>query len=104
MIVANRLAEHGLVYEYEKELMPAGDERDMRLPDFTIMHGGRTYYWEHCGMVSDPAYVERWRETRLPWYKRHDLEDQLVITEDGADGSIDTTTIDAKIDSIITSG
>ncbi len=99
VIIANRLADRGLVYEYEKELLPpGGDERDMRLPDFTIMYEGTAFYWEHCGMVSDPVYMQKWREVRLPWYKRHRLDDRLIVTEDGLDGSIDTTKIDARID------
>jgi exodeoxyribonuclease V alpha subunit len=98
VIIANRLADHRLAYEYEKELIPpGGDERDMRLPDFTIMHEGTAYYWEHCGMMSDPVYAQKWRDVRLPWYKRHGLDSRLIVTEDGPDGSIDTPAIDAKI-------
>jgi exodeoxyribonuclease V alpha subunit len=102
VIIANRLDEHGLSYEYEKELLPpGGDARDMRLPDFTISRHGKTYYWEHCGMMADPVYAQKWREIRLPWYKRHGFDDLLIVTEDGPDGSIDTTAIDAKIERIL---
>jgi exodeoxyribonuclease V alpha subunit len=102
VIIANRLDDHGLTYEYEKELLPpGGDARDMRLPDFTISRHGKTYYWEHCGMIADPVYAQKWREVRLPWYKRHGFEERLTVTEDGPDGSIDTTAIDAKIAQIL---
>jgi len=98
VILANALDKHDLSYNYEQELLPpGGDERDMRLPDFTIMHKGVAYYWEHCGMTGDADYMRRWEEVRLPWYKRHGLADRLIVTYDGADGSIDSTAIEAEI-------
>ncbi len=98
VIIANRLADRSLTYEYEKELFaPGGDERDMRLPDFTISYRGKTFYWEHCGMMADPVYAQRWSEVRMPWYKRHGFDSRLIVTADGVDGSIDTRVIDTKI-------
>ena len=36
------------------------------LPDFTIEDQamGRTILWEHCGMLADEGYKERW-QTKL---------------------------------------
>ena len=73
-----------LSYEYEEELFaPDGGTWDFRLPDFTIKVRGKTFYWEHCGMMDDPVYKEKWERVRLPWYKRHGFADQLIVTQDG---------------------
>lgn len=102
VIVANRLAEHDLTYEYEAELRPPENEQiDMRLPDFTVHHRGRTFYWEHCGRVNDAAYMTRWQEVRLPWYKKHGFAERLIVTYDEVDGGIDTTKIDVEIEKIL---
>jgi exodeoxyribonuclease V alpha subunit len=102
LIVADLLhryeQEGKLSYEYEKELFaPGGDPGDFRLPDFTIHAGGRTFYWEHCGMMDDPAYRKRWQEVRLPWYKRHGFADRLIVTEDGVANPIDSGAIEREV-------
>lgn len=86
-----------LTYEYEKELpAPSGDAWDFRLPDFTIHAGGKTFYWEHCGMLDDDAYRQRWETVRLPWYKRNGFEDQLIVTMDGPSDPIDSGKIERE--------
>jgi ATP-dependent exoDNAse (exonuclease V) alpha subunit len=88
-------SEGALSYLYERELFaPGGDGSDFRLPDFTIHVGGRTFFWEHCGMMDDPAYRERWEQVRLPWYKRHGFAKQLIVTEDGESNPIDSGLIE----------
>jgi exodeoxyribonuclease V alpha subunit len=75
-----------LTYAYEEELpAPGGDPWDIRLPDFTVHVGGRTYYWEHCGMADDPAYRKRWEEVRRPWYVRNGFGEQLIETYEEPD-------------------
>lgn len=70
-----------LTYAYEDELVaPGGDPWDLRLPDFTVRVGGKTFYWEHCGMGDDPAYRKRWEEVRRPWYVRNGFADRLIET------------------------
>jgi exodeoxyribonuclease V alpha subunit len=98
VIVANVLDEYErqgrLSYAYEEELYaPTEEKHDLRLPDFTVHINGRTFYWEHCGMAHDPAYLARWQEVRLPWYIRNGFKDQLIVTEDGVGGTIDTPAI-----------
>jgi len=99
---------HNLLYEYEKkeelsfayeeELFgPSGDRWDFRLPDFTVRVGGKTYYWEHCGMMDDPVYKEKWERVRLPWYKRHGFEDRLIVTEDGPTNPMDSGRIEQEV-------
>lgn len=61
--IAEKLIAMGVDYKYELPLVIAGKTR---WPDFTIEDAasGITYYWEHCGMLSDPAYAERWVKKR----------------------------------------
>lgn len=88
-------AKGALTYQYERELFaPGGDGNDFRLPDFTVHVGGRTFFWEHCGMMDDASYRERWERVRLPWYKRHGFAEQLVVTEDGESNPIDSGLIE----------
>jgi hypothetical protein len=86
-----------LTYSYEEELpAPGGDPWDIRLPDFTVHAGGRTYYWEHCGMADDPAYRQRWEEVRRPWYVRNGFADQLIETYEEPD-AFDAEAIEREI-------
>jgi hypothetical protein len=86
-----------LSYTYEEELTaPGGDPWDLRLPDFTIRVGGKTFYWEHCGMGDDPAYRQKWEEVRRPWYVRNGFTDQLIETyEEG--GAINAKSLENDI-------
>ncbi|HEX4188213.1 MAG TPA: AAA family ATPase [Solirubrobacteraceae bacterium] len=90
--------EGALSYQYERELFPPDGAQDsFRLPDFTVSVAGRTYYWEHCGKMDDPAYRERWERVRLPWYKRHGYADRLIVTEDGPTNPIDSGWLDREV-------
>jgi hypothetical protein len=58
-----------------------------RKPDFFIpctcgMHG---IVWEHCGMLDNPAYLQKWLVERLPWYEAHADWYLLVITDQAND-------------------
>lgn len=50
-------------YVYEQPLVLNGK---MRWPDFSVEDDARgvTYYWEHLGLLSDPAYAQRWASKR----------------------------------------
>lgn len=86
-----------LTYSYEEELAaPGGDPWDLRLPDFTVRVGGRTFYWEHCGMMDDPAYRQRWEAVRRPWYVRNGFGDQLIESFEH-EGAIDAGMLDREI-------
>jgi exodeoxyribonuclease V alpha subunit len=90
VIVANVLTELGLDYKYEEplEITP----HNFRLPDFTIYHKGKTFYWEHLGMLNVESYRKEW-EQKEKWYKDNNLVKQLITSQDGLDGSIDSLTI-----------
>ena len=86
-----------LSYAYEEELVaPGGDPWDLRLPDFTVKVGGKTFYWEHCGMADDPAYRKRWEEVRRPWYVRYGFADRLIETYEEA-GAINAEVIERDV-------
>jgi hypothetical protein len=63
LAIAEKLIAMGVNYVYEQPLAIGGRTR---WPDFTIEDdaSGVTYYWEHLGMLSDPAYAVRWDEKR----------------------------------------
>ena len=107
VIIANLLHAKGIAYHYEQPLELDGVTK---YPDFTIEDDdtGITYYWEHCGMLRDPAYRRRWEEKRV-WYRDQGILPQaegggpkgtLIVSEDQPDGGIDSSKIAALIQSI----
>ena len=61
VIIADNLHAKKIDYHYEHPLEIDGV---VKYPDFTIEDDdtGVTYYWEHCGMLSDAGYRRRWEE------------------------------------------
>jgi ATP-dependent exoDNAse (exonuclease V) alpha subunit len=83
------MLKHKLPALYEKELEI---NEVVKYPDFTIddADAGKIYYWEHCGMMHDYEYVERW-EQKLKWYRENDIlpwqdgggtRGTLIVSED----------------------
>jgi hypothetical protein len=104
VIIADALAAAGVSYEYETALVLGGE---MRSPDFTIedAESGRTYYWEHCGMLTDAGYARRWA-AKQQWYRENGVlpveegagpKGALVVTEDDEKGGIDSAGVHRKI-------
>jgi hypothetical protein len=99
VIIADLLYAKGLTdYRYEQQL--TGTDGETRYPDFTIddAETGLRVYWEHLGMLHDPAYRDRW-ERKLAWYREQGIlvreEGQgpngtLVITRDDERGGVDS--------------
>jgi hypothetical protein len=77
LLIYQRLLDKNLSPLYEKKLTIKEVEK---LPDFTIENedSGEVYYWEHCGMLFDEEYKQRWEE-KYQWYK----ENNILTTEDG---------------------
>ncbi len=107
VIIANLLHARGIDYHYEQPLELGGVTK---YPDFTIEDdaAGITYYWEHCGMLHDPAYRRRWEEKQA-WYREHDILPQsegggprgtLIVSQDQPDGGIDSSLIASLIESL----
>lgn len=100
VIIANLLHAKGIDYHYEHPLELGGL---FKYPDFTIEDDdtGITYYWEHCGLLHDPAYRRRWQE-KQQWYREQGIvlleqgggpKGTLIVTRDQADGGIDSAGI-----------
>ncbi len=109
VIIADNLATAGVEYEYETKLVGL-DGKTTRIPDFTIVNddGGRTYYWEHCGMMNDPGYAKRWA-AKLEWYRAQQIlpreegggeRGTLIVTEDDLKGGISSQAIKELIASV----
>jgi hypothetical protein len=50
-------------------------------PDFTVSVEGKTYYWEHLGMLDTAKYYKDWQE-RKGWYEQSGLMDSVITTDD----------------------
>lgn len=88
VIITNLLVDNGIEsFKYE-EILEAPD-KTFYLPDFTIHYNGKTYYWEHVGMLNIERYKKHW-ETKEKWYNKH-FPNQLLVTYES-----ENLTIDAK--------
>jgi ATP-dependent exoDNAse (exonuclease V) alpha subunit len=96
VIVANILDKMKIEYSYEEPLDVNGKTY---IPDFTLRYQGKTAYLEHLGMLRNKSYKKHWDEKRAN-YERVGISEtlgNLIITEDGLDGSLDATLIESKI-------
>lgn len=96
VIVANILDKLKIEYTYEEPLDVNGKSY---IPDFTLRFQGKTAYLEHLGMLRNKAYKKYWDEKRANYESVGISETlgNLIITEDGLDGSLDATLIESKI-------
>ncbi len=112
LLIYQRLLDKNLNPLYEKKLVIKEVEK---LPDFTIENeeSGEVYFWEHCGMLFDEEYKNRWEE-KYQWYIENNIlpfdkgggeNGTLIITEDKAsemeDGSVRGAISVKEIDTII---
>lgn len=112
LLIYQRLLDKKINPLYEKKLTIKEVEK---LPDFTIEQedSGDVYYWEHCGMLYDEEYKQRW-EDKYQWYRDNKIlpyeegggeNGTLIITEDRAieleDGRIRGAISVKEIDEII---
>lgn len=79
VIVANLLHEREVPFRYEQPLI--APDGTMRLPDFTVTARGKTYFWEHLGLLDQNQYAEEWKRKKA-WYDRW-FPDQVLTTEEG---------------------
>lgn len=100
VIIANALHYNGLDYEYEPELKLEGK---VKRPDFKIedYDTGVVWYWEHCGMMTDPQYRRRWEDKKKFYEKNGIVEGKnLIVTEDDERGGLDAAEIQKIIEEI----
>ena len=82
VIISNLLYHAGIDYQYEKKLF-YGEEGCHIEPDFSIYINGKTYYWEHLGMMNREDYSSHWAD-KLKIYQQY-FPGQLIRTyESGA--------------------
>ena len=100
VIIADCLHYNGLAYKYEEPLELEGQ---VKRPDFTIEDPdtGDKWYWEHCGMMTDPKYKHRWEEKKK-FYEKNGIKEgkNLIVTYDDEKGGLDSSAIDALIKEI----
>ncbi|MBO4332529.1 MAG: AAA family ATPase [Paludibacteraceae bacterium] len=97
VVIADALYHNGVEFEYEAKLTLDGHDK---YPDFTIEdnESGKRWYWEHCGMMNDPHYKQRWEEKKK-FYEKHGIKEgvNLIVTYDDENGSIDSAVIEQII-------
>lgn len=96
--IANALHYNHLDYEYEPELKIEGR---IKRPDFKVedYDTGVVWYWEHCGMMTDPQYKKRWEEKQKFYEKNGIVEGKnLIVTYDDDKGGINTELIQKIIE------
>lgn len=94
VIIANLLVSNEIEsFKYEKILY--APDKTFYLPDFTINVNGKTYYWEHVGMLDKPKYKQRW-EQKVVWYDKH-FPGKLLTTYEGGGLTLDAQKIIDRI-------
>ncbi|SHO59924.1 AAA family ATPase [Algoriphagus zhangzhouensis] len=93
LLIYQQFINHGIEALYEKDLVI---REVQKLPDFTIMdeYSDKVYYWEHCGMMHDKEYRERWAD-KCQWYRDNDI---LPIEEGGGKNGILIATYDTPVE------
>jgi len=81
VIIANILFRSNINFEYEEKLYYKKGK--WKEPDFTIRHNGKTWYWEHLGMLGDEKYNQQWQEKKK-LYKKMGIYDQVITTKESA--------------------
>ncbi len=96
VIVANVLDKLKMEYTYEERLNVNGKTY---IPDFTLRSKGKTAYLEHLGMLGNKSYEKGWEKKKAKYESVgiSETHGNLIITEDGLDGSLDTTLIERKV-------
>ena len=108
----NELAIANILYGLEKDghltyyvepQLPFDNGRG-RWADFKVEAKGQTWYWEHCGMLDDEHYRERWERKKKLYsdngfsiYSKKNKSGRLIVTEDGPKQGLDTNMIDKLI-------
>jgi hypothetical protein len=108
LVIAEALTHAGVPFEYEKPLSLGGTTR---FPDFTIEDeiSGRTFYWEHLGLLHRGDYRLAW-EAKRKWYQANGVlpleagvgpMGALIETRDEPNGSLDSMKISRIIEGVL---
>jgi ATP-dependent exoDNAse (exonuclease V) alpha subunit len=99
VIIANELENAGLDWHYENDNQFVEINGKKLLPDFVIHHKGKTYYWEHLGLLEKAKYRKNWEEKEKCYLSRDDIV--LKVTRDKQNGAINTENVIAVIKEIL---
>jgi len=105
LIIYDLLVKYGVPFRYECaiRLTDLNGLEVVRYPDFTILLAdGSCLYWEHLGMLSDERYLNG-TMAKLALYHKNGMTagDNLILTSDSADGSINAEEIARIIEGLI---
>ena len=106
VIIYNMLLFYNIPFRYEVKTMYIGEDnvKEIRYPDFIFkLANGRELHWEHFGMLSDDWYFDNNFCKKMKLYHRNGitLGDNLIVTCDTKDNTINTQMIDLIIRGII---
>ncbi|MFV0152547.1 AAA family ATPase [Empedobacter falsenii] len=90
VIITNLLVTNEMT-SFKYETLLYAPDKTFYLPDFTINVNGKTYYWEHVGMLHIPKYKQRWEE-KQKWYEKH-FPNQLLVTYESENLTIEAQRI-----------
>ena len=96
VIIANILYRSKMPFEYEKKLFYSSTK--WKEPDFTIMYNGKTWYWEHLGLLGDEKYDADWADKKAIYVKMGIMPSVILTKESAVLSSI----VNEKIKLIIT--
>ena len=97
MLIVTLLVFFKIPFRYECEIDLGGHTF---YPDFTIRHPvtGEYYYWEHCGMIDDPDYFQKFQNKMRLYVRSGILPDQnLILTFESEDHPADPNIVVDKI-------
>jgi ATP-dependent DNA helicase RecQ len=81
VIISNILFRSNIDFQYEEKLYYNATQ--WKEPDFTIRHNGKTWYWEHLGLLGDEHYNENWQEKKQI-FKDLGIFDNVITTKESA--------------------
>lgn len=83
-----------LRFTFEKPRILGGIQR---WPDFTIEVGSEVWYWEHCGMLDQRSYRERWERKKAGYaaegitiWSDANPDGRLIVTDDSGGAGLDS--------------
>jgi ATP-dependent DNA helicase RecQ len=81
VIISNILYRSNIPFEYEKKLFYSSNK--WKEPDFTIEYSGKTWYWEHLGLLGDEKYDAGWAEKKAIYVKMG-IMSAIILTKESA--------------------
>lgn len=96
LIICENLYANHVEFRYE-QILKIGDKTFA--PDFTIKRqDGKIIYWEHCGLINNEAYMAS-HKNKIRTYEGAGIVpwDNLIVTYDNPDGTLNIRIIDSEI-------